>query len=285
MLQPGQERGGWQHLDARGGQFDGQRQSVEALADGRDRGGILRGQREVRHSRRGPLDKQRHGRYCRAVRQSPAPWSAPATPGEAAGTPVRPAHAAAPGSSRARRPGHAARSAAISGAAARTCSQLSRTSRSRFAARRSPASRVRGDLPSHARRAQRRWWEDQCRIGQGERSTKTTPSTNGRAGAATSTARRVLPDPPGPVRVTNRPSSLVEFPAVLSVPLAPNEPGERNRQRLEAVGACSASTRASKDWPGRGQQGGPVILAKTRASASIRTVSAAVPGVPPAPDR
>ncbi len=46
-LQSGQERGGWERLDARGGELNGQRESVQVAADGGDRCRVILAQSEV----------------------------------------------------------------------------------------------------------------------------------------------------------------------------------------------------------------------------------------------
>ncbi len=58
VAQPGDDLVRREEVDARGGQFDGQRQTVEPPADGRDRRRVRVAQREVRSGRAGTLHEQ-----------------------------------------------------------------------------------------------------------------------------------------------------------------------------------------------------------------------------------
>ena len=61
VVQLRQQRRQAEHADVRSAQFDGQRQAVECLAYGRNRGAILLGCGEVRLHGGGPFSKERHG--------------------------------------------------------------------------------------------------------------------------------------------------------------------------------------------------------------------------------
>ncbi len=105
-------------------------------------------------------------------------------------------------------PGHAASSRSVNAAAsASRCSQLSSTSSDRCAARcsntaTSSGCRARSATPSTDATA---WTTKPCRTGT--RSAKAQPDGNDDAAShVTATARRVLPTPPGPTRVTSRAS-------------------------------------------------------------------------------
>ena len=62
VLQPRQQGDRIEQADPSGGQFDGERQAVEAAADLHDRGGVVVGELEVVADRLRPVDEQLHGR-------------------------------------------------------------------------------------------------------------------------------------------------------------------------------------------------------------------------------
>jgi len=62
LVKARQQRARRQHLDPGGGELDGQRQPVQAVADRGDRGGVLRGEREVGPDAPRPLHEQAHRR-------------------------------------------------------------------------------------------------------------------------------------------------------------------------------------------------------------------------------
>ena len=174
-------------------------------------GGVPRGQREPRR------DRRRRGRRRAAPRRRPAAprprgcHRRPGGPGTARGRPPR---RRTPSGSRLvasrRRPGHPPRSACTTRAlTSTTCSQLSRTSSSRR--HRSASARAATGRPVGVERDARRW---RPRPGgrAPDRRAGPAPPAGPRPETASaadkpraiSTARRVLPTPPGPVRVTSR---------------------------------------------------------------------------------
>jgi hypothetical protein len=132
----------------------------------------------------------------------------------------------------------AARSSPTSGMAGNRCSQLSRTS-----SRRHSASTVLSS--SGSGRSPRSPTPSPCAIAFGTstgsrigaRSTQTTPSAkSGTSAVATAMARRVLPTPPGPVRVRSR------------VPAAPSA------GRSNAHASATSSSRPTSGVRGRGSR-------------------------------
>ena len=140
---------------------------------------------------------------------------------------------------------------AISGAAARTRSQLSRISSSRFGAEEVRKRRRSGVVRRPpARRARRRWWARPGRIGE-RREINEDHAVGKRIPcipAATAIASRVLPTPPGPVSVSNRTSSSCS-PAGQrrDLRLAPDEPGQAASARSRGTQAGRRRSRSSED--------------------------------------
>ena len=213
LLEPGQERGRWQDFDPRRGQLDGQGQAIEAPADGGHRGGILRGQREVRPTRRGEIDEERHGRHLGQFLE----WGRRSAAGNGKrqhGNSRSPRIcSAARLVARMETVGLAASSAATSGAAARTCSQLSSRSSSRLSSEEAGERLEQGladDLPHAERGGNRR--HDEGGIGQRGEIDEEDPIRIPieRFGSDLQRQPR-LAGPPGPVRVTSRaPSSSID---------------------------------------------------------------------------
>ena len=133
LLQALEQRLRWQHLDEGGGQFNGQRQPIEARADLGHGRGVGSGHREVGFHRLRPLDEEAHrlvlaqGLHRRQVGQDPA--------AEAAGADTRARRRRASGVrlvASTFTPGARASRSATTEAASTTRSKLSRTSSSRF---------------------------------------------------------------------------------------------------------------------------------------------------------
>ena len=125
-----------------------------------------------------------------------------------------------------------------SGAASSTCSKLSSTSRSRLSLQvvlQALDKRLVPALP-HAQRL-RDGRGDQRGVGDGgERHEEDAVLELSRSSAAACSARRVLPVPPGPVRVRRRTSGAQKPPSdVLHLPLAPNERGGLHGQVVRAA--------------------------------------------------
>ena len=199
MLEPDDE-GGWREDLHRAAANSIARQTIQPLADGHDGRGVIRGQFEIRKTGRGALDKERDSRHPVPNRRPQAHGPSPAPPREAAETPAHRARAAAPGWWQGRRDQGFPPRVRRCRATARTRSQLSRTSRSRFDAR-NVASVSRKGWPETSRTPSAAAMVGRTSVGSisGERSTKTTPSANNsRTRIATPIARRVFPTHLGP---------------------------------------------------------------------------------------
>ena len=185
--------------------------------------------------------------------------------------------------------------------AASTCSQLSTTSSTSLSASASisrAATRAPGASGSPNARAT--WPSTRPGSCTGARSTKTTPSAKrGAASAATASARRVLPTPGGPVRVSSRASgseSVARSGASSACRPIRGSAGRGRRQRLRQVGAIALQTVKRIICPNidrvnsvagrivsRGVQSactraGPVGLRRTRRGAGRRTRCSACAG-------
>ena len=120
----------------------------------------------------------------------------------------------------------ALRSSVTSGAASITCSKLSRT-RSTFRSRRCAASAERGGSSRDSPRSSTCEMAGITCAGSrtAARSMKATRSNSSSTACAASIARRVLPEPPGPVSVTRRAEDICRVMRSRLL-LSPNEAGE-----------------------------------------------------------
>ncbi len=159
--------------------------------------------------------------------------------------------------------GQAIISPATVGAAAATCSNLS--SRMSMSRRANEAARRSGSDRSPASRTPSAWaiaGSTSAGSASGARSTNQTPSPNSSPrSAATSTARRVLPTPPGPVRVTRGTSCRSS--RARTAASSPSRPirGERGRG---SEGATMASRSGNESRRGGSRYGGGVGGAVSR---------------------
>ena len=191
----------------RGRQFDGQRQPFEPAADVHDRADVLLGQRERGLGRRGPVDEQCDRRGLQSAlerRRGPGRRCASA---RAPRRPARPGCAArsgwSPGSSRSARPCTAGRARARHPRSARSCRARSARVGRRARARCAPRARLRRCRGCRG-----------CSAIVGSSSPGSSTSSSARStcrrgtgpcvAIATSIARRLLPMPPGPMRLTTR---------------------------------------------------------------------------------
>jgi|GEM_PF-4244837 len=176
------------------------------------------------------------------------------------------------------RPGQASSSPATSGAAFSRCSKLSSTRSSRFSLRRARSVRRArsaspGICPSASLRPKERAMVGTTREGSpsGARATNATPSGKSSAvSRAAWTARRVLPTPPVPVRVSSRTAGSRRKASISS--------SSRSRPRSGVCGTATASsatisgaaavTRSGTD----AKRAARSLSDSYRASASDRTV-------------
>ena len=261
-LEPSKKRAWRQHFHPGRRQLDGQRQAVQPLADPSNGRRVLLAQLEARlHSRRA-LRKQRHrrigghlvdssesagvgyGERSQGNSCSPRTWNG----SRLVATMVR--------------PGLAPRSVVISGAAARSRSQLSRTSSSRFGARNADSVSMRGrpaGLPDAECRSNR--GHDQVGIDQrrqideddpvGKRGVHLAGDRDGQArlADATGSSQRQPPD-------------LVILQSVLQCPdfrLTPNEPGQRAGERDPSARCLGRRSLLPHRRSCRGQQRRPLV--------------------------
>ena len=144
-------------------------------------------------------------------------------------------------------PGGRARSRATSSTSGRSCSRLSRTRSSLFSRRNSPTASSSDALLS----ATSKVWAIAAASNRGSRtaarSTKTAPSRSScPSSSAAASARRVLPVPPGPVRVTSRTSSRRSSAVIAAT---------SSRRPRSGVGGAGSSTRARSGSSGAVREG------------------------------
>ncbi len=152
------------------------------------------------------------------------------------------------------RPGLAARRSATNGAAAETCSKLSSTSNRRRPRRASSNVSFVGRVPSsRTRRARATAGATRRGSRSTARETKPTPSANAsRRSDATWMARRVLPTPPGPVRVSKRTSGRrrVSTTAAMSLSRPISGEGASGRSDPKASSSATSTSVEVEDWVG-----------------------------------
>ena len=210
LLQPAEERHRRQHLDACGGQFDGQGQAVQATTDGGDGAHILIGHGEVRIDCLGTERKEPHRwGFVKRVWRGPMVVLGERQWRHREFSLVEMRRRTRLVTREPSTPGNQSQIWARMGAASTTCSKLSMTS-----SRCLSWSRVGEPLQERATPVSRS--PKVCamvittRAGSRivDRSTKRTPSTKaGPSSCAMCRARRVFPTPPVPVSVSNRTSS------------------------------------------------------------------------------
>ncbi len=145
--------------------------------------------------------------------------------------------------------GQAVNRSAKRGAASRTCSRLSRTRRTLRGCRCDTSSSLASRLPWSSRPSPRAiagstsWGSRTV-----SSSTNRTPSPNsGSTAAATSSAMRVLPTPPGPVRVMRATSSCRSRSTIRRTSCSRPISGERGRGSADC-GASPSSGRTTWRW-------------------------------------
>ena len=214
LLEPGQERRRRQDLHPGRGKLDGQRQAVEAAADGGDGGGVCCSQREVRQARLRALDEERDRGDPRQLLESAAERSAAGSGRGGTGNSRSPrtcsgsrlvARMVSSGQAASKR-GHVRRGLQHLLAVVEDEQQplAGEVSGQRV------AQRLPGDLPHAERGGNRRY--DERRIGQRREIDEEDAIgiTDRAPRRRLSSASRVLPVPPGPVSVTSRAPSSVE---------------------------------------------------------------------------
>ena len=269
--EPSEQRTWLQQSGAGRGELDGERQTIEAPADLHDGQRVVLGQGEVVADGLGSIDEQLHGGQRGQLLPSAAAPRTRAPSAGRPGTPARPGAEARCGSSRGSRgrgsgPG-AGRARARRPRPVRGCPARARSASPRSARPGRPAAAGR---PRWSRPPRRRCEAAPARAGRSTRAAR-TPS---RAGSdhpvahPTAIASRVLPMPPGPVRVTNRTSGVCEqFRDLGDVVLASDQRRRRHRQGARAP-PVGVATRATPN----GRRGAGVVNRSLRSRArSSRT--------------
>ncbi len=239
VVKPGQQRPRRQEGAPRGGQLDRQGQPVQPVADLAATAAAFSAVR-AKSSRAARARSTK--RRTAGVSPSSPRGGRRASSGRARGGTAKPCsperRSTARLVARTARRGQAARRSVTSGAASSTCSQLSRSS-SACRSRRNARSPATSGRPPASRTPSTPATAEATRAGSrtGARGTNQTPSGKAPAtSSATRSASRVLPTPPGPVRVSRRtPSWRSAGDGVGDLALAADEGGEGQRQVDERV--------------------------------------------------
>ena len=252
--EPSEQCRRFEQSGARRGELDGERQTVEAPADLDDGARVVVGQGEVVADGPGSIDEQLHGGQRRQLleRRRLRERGHRQRADRVLALGAQPEHGAARGQDLERR-GSAARSWSSSGATPTTCSRLSSTSSVGVS-----REVLDQDVERRARaldgRAHRGGDARQHQLGLGDRSERhehrRLAGRDRPSCSPTAIASRVLPMPPGPVRVTSRTSGRLEQRRHLGdVVLAPDQRRRRHRQRARSAGRRSTPADAGRAAP------------------------------------
>ena len=234
-FQASQERSRRQHFDPRRGQLDGEGQAIQPPADGGDGCRVVRGEGEGRLDRCCPLDEERHRRDLRQFCDRWQPVCRGQWQGEQREHPLSPHTERLATGGQDGEAGTGGKERDDVGCGGEHPLAVVEDEQQPLG-REEGGQRLRGAAVRRISRTPRAAAiVGTTRSGSvsGERSTKTTPSgKSSTIPTATAMASRVLPDPPGPVRVTSRTSSLRKEGAERrDFRLAPDQAGQRDRHR------------------------------------------------------